>query len=419
MESDDGLEEEGPFFAWLPPDDRLWRHPSEVPAHVAAAREGHGSGSRAGMSSLLVAGAQNPITRIWTIAVVAGIVGALAASGIGMMTGAFEQQATVVRSVVASGPSVTLTSVAASPVGWTAINQDLAPSVIDIDVSTASGPASGSGLLYGQGNHEAYALTDSSLVSQASDIRVTYLSGVKYPARVVGQDRLTGLALIAIPTSDSTFPQLGSVTGLQVANQVMAVGAGAAPGGSVFEGLVTAADRQVDVTGGFAMQNLIAVSGPPLPSAAAGGPLVNQQGEVVGITLTLDPINNSDQPLTFAVPVDVAKHVAEQLLEGTAVTHPWLGVSTASDITSSLARQFGLAGGARVDQVSPGSPASQAGLTSSDIITALNDRPVTSPGTLTQLLCQAQLGRRMVISYLHQGKPVQASVLLWNQPDGD
>ena len=81
-------------------------------------------------------------------------------------------------------------------------------------------------------------------------------------------------------------------------------------------------DREVDVAGGSTMENLIAVSGSsPLPALASGGPLVDQQGQVVGITVSLDPTNTSDQGLVFAVPVDIAVHVTEQLLSGMPVTH--------------------------------------------------------------------------------------------------
>src|SRR5439155_17079435 len=130
-----------------------------------------------------------------------------------------------------------------------------------------------------------------------------------------------------------------------------------------FQGSVTAEDRAVDVTGGTTMQGLIGVSGPPLPSGAAGGPLVDDQGRVVGVTLNLSPVNAADQDLTYAVPVDVAMHVVQQMLAGNALTHPWLGVTSASDITTAVAAQYGLPGGAQVEQVAPGSPASQLGLT--------------------------------------------------------
>jgi S1-C subfamily serine protease len=349
---------------------------------------------------------------------VAGIIGAAAVSGVGMMTGLFQRQTTVIHSVISAGPAETLASDAAPGVDWTAVDDAIAPSVVDIDVSTASGPASGSGFLFAPGNRETYVITDSSLVANANNIHVTFNSGDQYQARVVGHDPVSGVGLIAVPTWDRSLPQLGSVASLQTANQLLSVGARTASG-SVFQGSVTAEDRAVDVAGGVTMQNLIGVSGPPLPSAAAGGPLVDDLGRVVGVTLSLNPVNSADQALTFAVPVDVAMHVVQQMLDGRVVTHPWMGVTSASDISSGVAHQYGVAGGAQVEQVTPGSPVGRLGLGPSDIITSFGNQSVTSSGSLTQLLWQAEPGRRVTITYLHGGRPVQATVNLQEQPDGD
>jgi serine protease Do len=336
-----------------------------------------------------------------------------------MVTGVFERQTTVVHPLISTGPAETLSSQGGPSVDWSNVDDAIAPSVVEIDVSTASGPASGSGFLFVLGERETYVITESSLVANATDVHVIFNTGEQYRARVIGQDPVSGVALISVPTFDKTFPQLGSVASLHVANQLLAVGARTATSGSVVTGSVTAEDRSVDVAGGNTLQNLIAVSGPPLSSQAAGGPLVDDQGRVVGITLSLDPVDSSDQALTFAVPIDVAEHVVLQMLSGTAVTHPWLGVTSASDITSGTAQQYGLAGGAQIEQVAPGSPASKIGLGPTDIITSFDNQTVISGGSLTQVVSQAQLGSPLSLSYLHQGKPVHTSVYLWPQPDGD
>jgi S1-C subfamily serine protease len=418
VEPDDGPDEEGPFSPWLPPDDRLWRHPSEVPPKAAEEAPSPAPQGRGPINALLSSGFRSQATRLWTVAVIAGLIGAAAASGIGMLTGVFQRETTVVRSVMGNGPSETLTSDQSQGVDWSHVDDIIAQSVVEIDVSTASGPASGSGFLFVPGDRESYVITASSLVANANDIRVTFNAGDQYHARLVRQDPVSGVALIAVPTWEHSFPQLGSVASLEIANQLLAVGARTASG-SVFQGSVTAEDRSVDVTGGTTMQGLIGVSGPPLPSGAAGGPLVDDQGRVVGVTLNLSPVNASDQNLTFAVPVDVAMHVVQQMLAGTKVTHPWLGVTSASDITTALAAQYGLPGGAQVEQISPGSPASQLGLRPNDIITSFDKQPVISSGGLTQLLTQAETGRAVTINYLHEGKPMRASVVIANQPDGD
>jgi S1-C subfamily serine protease len=358
----------------------------------------------------------------------AGVIGALAASGLGMVSGVFEQQTTIVHAVMPTGPAETLASVTgpttptAPTVDWTAVDDAVAPSVVGIDVSTAAGPSSGSGVLFVGTGSRTYVITDSTLVAQAGSIMVSFLSGQRYRADQVKLDRLSGLALLAVPTGQPSFPQLGSVASLRLANPVLAVGARTADGAGayVFPGSVTSEDREVDLAGGVAMQNLIAITGTAVPAAAAGGPLLDQQGQVVGITVSLQPTDTSDQALAFAVPVDVAVHVAQQLLAGAAVTHPWVGVTDAFDISSTDARQYGLSGGAQVGQVWPGSPASRLGLGANDIVTALCDKPVTSTGVLTQVLSQCPTDTRAVIRYLHKGTVVQSTVFVSpNPPDSD
>jgi S1-C subfamily serine protease len=432
VDPDDPTEDEGPYLAWVPPDDRLWRHPSEgvaprQPADTERDDDGGDRGDGGGTTSLpaQVAGwARRPSGRIWAIAVVSAIVGAVAASGVGMVTGVFEQQTVVMRSVTPSAPTVTLASATSNGVDWSGVDDAVAPSVVGIQVTTASGPATGSGLLFEPGEGaDSYVITDSSLVAGASSLTVSLVGGQQYRGKVVGSDPTSGLAVIAVavPTLYQDFPSLGSVAELRLANPVLAVGARADAPASVFSGQVTAEDREVDVTGGSTMENLIAVSGSsPLPSTEAGGPLVDQYGRIVGITVSIDPTNNSDQGLLFAVPVDVAVHVTQQLLAGIRVTHPWLGIVNADDITSAVANQYSVSGAAEVGQVSPGSPAGRMGLRPDDVITSMNGTPVTSSGTLTEVLfTQGVPGRALSIRYLHNGNWYQGSVSVTNQPTGD
>jgi serine protease Do len=355
---------------------------------------------------------------------VAAIVGAFAATGVGMITGSFEQQSVVVHSVAPTAPTVTLASATSNGVDWTGVDDAIAPSVVQVQVTTASGPATGSGLLFQQGAGDAsYVVTDSSLVAGASGISVSLVGGQQYRGKVVGSDPMSGLAVlsVAIPYLYQDFPELGTVAELRLATPVLAVGARSNAPASVFAGSVTAEDREVDITGGSTMENLIAVSGSsPLPSSEAGGPLVDQFGRVVGITVSLDPTNSSDQGLLFAVPVDVAVHVTQQLLAGSRVTHPWVGIVDADDVTSTVANQYSVSGAAEVGQVPPSSPAARMGLRPADIITSMNGTLVTSSGTLTEILfTQAVPGHPLSIRYVHNGKWVQGVMNVTEQPTGD
>jgi S1-C subfamily serine protease len=358
------------------------------------------------------------------VAIVAGVIGAVAASGVGFVTGAFVQPTTVIRSVLSTSPAVTLATAGGPGVDWTAVDKSIAPSVVAISVSGADGPQTGSGLLLINGSSQAYVVTDRSLIGSATDaddlgpIGITFISGKQAKGRLVGQDPVSGLAVISVPNVQDTFPTLGSVAELAVANPVMAIGAQNLQGGSVFPGSVTAENREVDVADGGNLENMIAVSGTPMPAPVAGGPLVDQYGRVVGITVDIDPTDATDQNLTFAVPVDVVERVAQQIVAGEKVTHPWLGLYDSVDLSSAVAQQDGLIGGALAVGVTPNSPASHIGLAPTDIITSLNGEPVTSAGTLTALLSGCRPSDRARISFIRDGEMMNATVVVSNQPYG-
>ena len=421
VEVEDGSEDEGPFMAWLPPDDRLWRHPSEVGDEVGGAV---GDARRRASKVATVAAETAPWAagRTWTVAVVAGIVGALAASGVGMVSGAFEQQTTVVGSVNPAAPSLSLaadTGSAGTVVDWTSVDDSIAPSVVNIDVSSASGPMIGSGLLMFGGGNSSYVITDSTLVAGATSITLSYLSGQTARAKLVASDPMTGLALVSVSNAQGIFPVLGTVADLRDANPVLAIGARTSPGGSVFEGSISGQDRSIEVTDGAVMQNMIAATTTQIPSSSTGGPLVDSHGRVVGVTVALDPTDPTDQGLTFAVPIDLVERVCRQMIASVTVDHPWLGITNAADLSSVVARQYGLSGGAQVGNIWPGGPASKAGLSPSDIVTAFDGVPVTSIGSLTRLLSQVSPGTAAPISFLHDGSPHKGVVVVSNQPDGD
>jgi S1-C subfamily serine protease len=439
VDPDFGLEDEGPFFAWLPPEDRLWRHPSENPAlhsgssarlRDPAPSDEAGDAGDAGLEEASgIASRDAPPgpsrfhpTRTWAVALVAGAIGAMVASGFGFATGVFAHDTTVIKPVFPTVPTLTAAAAGNNSVTWRTVAQEIAPSVVAIQVSGAT-PQLGSGLLLSAGGDtgQSYVVTARSLVTpgEAADdvgnIQVTFVSGEEVNGHLVGQDPQSGLAVIAVPTYREILPRLGSVSGLQDADPVMAVGAEG--DGYVFPGSVSAEDRQVGLASGGAIDNLIAVSA-DLPAPAEGGPLMDQAGQVVGVTVGLNPANPSDQNLTFAVPIDEAVQVAEEILAGQPLNHPWLGTSNTVDLTPTVARELGLPGGARPEAVAPNSPASRIGLTPRDIITSFDGHQVTSAGALTALLSQCRPGKSVSISFIHDGTMTTGTVVVVNEPAG-
>ncbi len=418
----DGGDEDGPLFAWLPPEDRLWRHPSEAFASPgAAAFPAPPSLDRPGAAP---AGSRGTWVRTCTVAVVAGMVGALAASGVGVASGWFDHQTTIVRSVQASTPAVSLDEVSGSPSNWSAAEESVAASVVSVSVDSPAGPQQGSGLvIVATTGPNAFVVTDRSLFTadQAAGYRgavtVTFLSGEESKAKLVGQDSLSGLAVLEVADPSRDVPAAtGSVASLRDAEPVLAVGARSLNGGSLSIGSVSGEDRTVNLADGTDMDNLIAVTMPPMTPQATGGPLLDQYGRVVGLTVNVNAADTSDQEVTFAVPIDVVDRVVTQIIDGQRVSHAWLGVANAEDVPSTMAHQLGLTGGVEVGQVTPGSPAGRAGIRAHDIISAFDGKPLSSTGALVSELAALQPGTRVALTYIDAGRSVSTTLQLAQEP---
>lgn len=397
-----GPEEDGPFFAWLPPEDRLWRHPSEAPepqkprAYFTDTRYG---------------------PKTWTVAVVAGMVGALAASGIGMASGAFRAsttraplEATSVATVAVSNPQPSAS--------WTKLDDRTAPSVVGVSVSGPSGEETGSGVLLFGG----YVVTDRSLLSLSGEttagccVDITFLTGRKVVGQLIGDDPLSGLAVIAVPATIAPRVQTGTVESIRETSTVIAVPARTSSPFAMLAGTISGESVRVALPEGADMDNLLAVS-PALPSGTAGSPLVNQDGQVVGVTLSLDPMDTDAQNVTFAVPIDEAIPIAEAIVNHQQVFHPWLGVADANDVPASVSQMLGIAGGVTAGVIDEPSPASQAGIQPSDIIYAFDGQNVNSAGALTAVLDKCQPDRVTTISFIHDNKRQTRQIVVRNEPN--
>lgn len=413
-------EEDGPQFPWLPPEDRLWRHPSEA----APMSRGDGGPAGPGGSHRSWADAlpRSLFRTTWAVAVIAGLVGATAATGIGVASGLWSHQTTVVRSVMSSSPSVSLADIGAEPTNWTAVDDSVSASVVSVSVQGSAGPQVGSGLVLLQaGGGRSYVVTDRSLFARGEamgyvgTVDVTFLSGATYRAKLVGEDALSGLAVLSISDASQGVPAaLGTVADLRQAQQVLVVGSHTAP--SVATGTISAEDRTVSLADGTDLDNLLALAMPTLGATAAGGPLLNEFGQVVGVTLSLDPVDQADQALTFAVPIDEVSRVATDLIDGDQPSHPWLGVTDADDVPSTMAHQLGVEGGVQAGQVAAESPAGVAGVRNDDIITSLDDKPIVSTGGLLAQVETCVPGGVVPITYLHAGRTVTTTVRVGDEP---
>lgn len=438
MDPDDGFEDEGPFSAWLPPDDRLWRHPSEIGGDTSRdaphdlgdlARIGSGNSdvtrdfdarlqATHGTIGTLVRG--GPV-RTWAIAVVAGVVGALLASGVSMATrdfgsrspGAQTAASVSTPNTVATPDTVALT-LPQTPAGmaptpnWTSIASAIAASVVGV---VAPNGSAGSGILFAIGNKRSYILTTDDLAS--NDAQITFDDGEQTSAKLVRSDPASGLAIVSVPGLERAIPTFGSVSDVREAEPVLAV-AGGQPAVTDAPLSVTSVDVAATMSDDQTLVNMLAVTG--TAPTGEGGALVDAQGRVVGITTSMTATDPNEQGTSYAIPINMAVHVADQLLNNKRVTHPFLGVLQAQDLSSVTARAMGVGGGATVETVAPGSPAAKAGISAGDVITAMGSMRVTSAGALVSALCHFEPGNTVTLHYLHEGKPVSVTLRIREQP---
>ena len=410
MDPDDRLDDDDePSGRWVDPDDRLWRHPSEVdstpwpsstaPTLVAPATSG-----------------RHHDARVWPIAVCSGVIGAVLASGVIMASGRFQRHNTIVRPfeqlVMPTSASTTALAAAVEPPAVAAAHR-LRPAIVQVQVDGDRGHTNGSGLMLRSDGH---IVTTDHLVEGASRVVVVMADGHAVEGRVVGGDADTDIAVLRISqTGKGDFPvaPVGSAGNLKVGQPVVAIGAptGAGGGPSVTSGVVSAVGREVEPHMGPALLDMIETDA-PINEGSSGGALVGDDGSVIGITTN---VAGDSSGLGFAVPIDIARDVADQLIQTGRVVHVWMGVE-GEDVDSNTASSLSIAGGALVRDVRDSSPAAVAGLRDRDIITAIGGHPVTSIGALMVAVRQMRPGDKVAVTYLRDGKSLTCTVTMATRP---
>jgi S1-C subfamily serine protease len=407
VDADDGLEEDEPLFPWLPPDDRLWRHPSEVASGETLTR------------TLPIRDAEH---RLWTVALLAGALGALLASGFGVVAGQYHRTTTVVRPIEQiidpAAPYVTIAANPANPkddIGDIAAH--LRPSLVGLLVSSNGASGTGTGVIF---RSDGYILTNSHVVDGAQSIMALLSDGHRFVCQIVGSDPSTDIAVVKLKGSKSqVVATLGSSSQLRVGQTAIAIGSSRAMTGVplVTSGIISAVDLQVSAANGPHFVDMIQTDAAIEPGSS-GGALVDASGTVIGITNASDFDDTGRQALGYATPIEVARDVADQLLNTGKVTHAWLGVEGA-DIDVMTAKNLGLPGGAMVSNVDSHSPAERAGVTATDIVTAFDGNPVNSMSTLEMDLRHHRPGDRISLTFIHDGGIRATEVVLMDRPAAD
>jgi len=271
-------------------------------------------------------------------------------------------------------------------------------------------PSSGSGFIM---DRDGYVLTNNHVVRDASDIEVTLNDNRTFKATVVGTDPETDVAVIKIQGKDLPVLPLGDSDQIRVGDWAIAIGNPLGElKGSVTVGIISARGRSnLNIWGGTpGFQDFIQTDA-SINFGNSGGPLCNIRGEVIGINTAINP---SGQGIGFAIPINLAKHVAEQLVAHGSVQRAMLGVYLA-ELTPELADGFGLPKtqeGVIVQNVMKDSPAERAGLHRNDVITDFDGVKVKDLQKFRLRVAEQAVGRRVPVKVLRDGKPVNLTVTL-------
>jgi serine protease Do len=269
-------------------------------------------------------------------------------------------------------------------------------------------PGLGSGFII---DKAGYIVTNNHVVDGADSIKVILKDETEYNAEVIGRDPVTDIALIKIEAKhDLPSVPLGSSDNLKVGEWVTAIGSPFGLQYTVTAGIVSAKGR---VIGSGPYDDFIQTDASINPGNS-GGPLINMQGQVVGINTM---IIAGGQGIGFAIPIDLAKSIVTQLKTNGQVTRGWLGI-TIQDLKGQLAEYYGVSGkiGVLVASVVPGDPADQAGIQPKDIITEINGEKVTSSRDLTKLAANLGVGDTAKVTILRNGKSKTLEIQIGKRP---
>ena len=266
-------------------------------------------------------------------------------------------------------------------------------------------PQSRRGAGFGSGfiiSDDGYIITNAHVVDNATDIRVGLQDRHEYEAELIGMDRASDIALIKVEAREELpVVTIGNSDELAVGEWVLAIGSPFGFEHTATQGIVSALARSLpDDTYVPFIQTDVAVN-----PGNSGGPLFDTEGKVVGVNSQIYSRSGGYQGLSFAIPINTAMNIADQLREKGFATRGWLGV-TIQSVSQALADSFGLdrPEGALVAQVSKGSPAAKGGIESGDIILSLDGKPVYRSNALPPLVGAVAPGEEVDIVVLRDGE---------------
>jgi Do/DeqQ family serine protease len=268
--------------------------------------------------------------------------------------------------------------------------------------------SAGSGVIFDA--RQGYIVTNAHVVQNANEITVTLQDGRDLKAEVVGSDQPSDVAVLKVSATGLAQMPLGDSSQLEVGDFVVAIGNPFGLQHTVTSGIVSGLSRTGINPDGY--EDFIQTDASINPGNS-GGALVNLRGELIGINTEIISSNGANVGIGFAIPVNMARTVVDQLIKYGAVKRGQLGVSMYT-VTPDIAHSLGLASaiGALVSQVVEGSPADKAGLRVGDVITSVNGQPVKSNSELRNAIGLMRVGDSLDIGLVRDGKPMRVTAVI-------
>jgi serine protease Do len=249
---------------------------------------------------------------------------------------------------------------------------------------------------------DGYIVTNNHVIDGADDINVVTADGDRLKAEIIGRDPKTDLALVKV-TGEKPFPALhfGNSDNARVGDWVLAIGNPFGLGGTATAGIISARGRDIQ-SGPY--DDYLQIDA-PINSGNSGGPIVNADGDVIGVNTAIYSPNGGNVGIGFAIPASQAEHIVDELKVDRVVHRGWLGVQI-QGLDDDLAKSLGLssADGALVADVTAGSPADEAGLAVGDVITRFGGRDIDSPKTLSNVVADQDPGSTARVQVWRGGK---------------
>jgi S1-C subfamily serine protease len=301
--------------------------------------------------------------------------------------------------VVVQASGGTLESVAA-------VAKAVLPSIVRIDVGSRLGEGTGSGVIY---REDGYIITNNHVVDGANDITVTLSTGKELPARVVGTAApQVDIAVLKVDQGGLPVATLGDTHELEVGDLAVALGSPFGLQSTVTAGVVSALHRNITFGRDTRFSDAIQTDAPINPGNS-GGALANGDGEVVGINTAILSEAGGSVGVGFAIPIEIAKRVADQIITTGRAQLPFIGIS-GQNLPDDR--------GALIQEVVSGGPAQRAGLRAGDIIVELDGQAIRSMDELISTLIQKEVGQTVRITYERDGNRRTAEVRLAARPEG-